>query len=204
MTTREEPRTEQSALSALLLTFLPILVFGVAVQRVPFLVAAVVAVVVAVVVLLAGRAASRLVLVTSAVLLAAFVVAGAAGGAVVQAALVQFGRGLLATAIAVVLLLTVPTRPFTVAFAKRSAPAAVWTSPAFIAVNRRISAVWGSALLLAGVLELALAAALGGTRLAGAAGIVAQWGPTLLAVAVAVPITQAMTGAARRKGGDAA
>jgi hypothetical protein len=47
-------------------------------------------------------------------------------------------------------------RPFTEAYAKEQTPKEIWNSPAFRAFNRKISAVWGLALLV-GTLSLILA-----------------------------------------------
>jgi hypothetical protein len=47
-------------------------------------------------------------------------------------------------------------RPFTEAYAKEQAPKEIWSSPAFRAFNRKISAIWGLAFLV-GTLSLILA-----------------------------------------------
>jgi hypothetical protein len=50
--------------------------------------------------------------------------------------------------------------PFTESYARHTAPAAVWHTPQFHAINRRISAVWGLA-FLAGTISLLIAGSVG-------------------------------------------
>jgi hypothetical protein len=55
-------------------------------------------------------------------------------------------------------------RPFTEPYAREQAPKEIWTSPAFRAFNRMISAVWGVAFLL-GTLSLILAGSTGSRQI---------------------------------------
>lgn len=58
-----------------------------------------------------------------------------------------WGRTTAAVALAVVMLLSAATVPFTEAYAKESVPQEYWGSPRFRAVNRRISGLWGLVVL---------------------------------------------------------
>lgn len=62
-----------------------------------------------------------------------------------------YGRGLAALALAVLVFVTLPFRPFTEQYARASVPRQYWDSPAFHAINRRVSAAWGGTIMVMGV-----------------------------------------------------
>jgi hypothetical protein len=62
-----------------------------------------------------------------------------------------YGRGLAALALAVLVFVTLPFRPFTEQYARASVPRQYWDSPAFHTVNRRISAAWGGTIAVMAV-----------------------------------------------------
>jgi hypothetical protein len=75
-------------------------------------------------------------------------VAGFAGSDAMRDHIAEYGRGGSALVLAAVFLLSIPLVPVTEQFARESVPAQYWGSPLFRAVNRRITALWGGAVLL--------------------------------------------------------
>ncbi|MCW2525449.1 MAG: putative rane protein [Pseudonocardiales bacterium] len=73
------------------------------------------------------------------------------GGTSVDANVADFGRGGASIVLALVMLGSVLIVPFTEQYARESVPREYWNSPTFHAVNRRISAVWGAAVLVMGL-----------------------------------------------------
>jgi hypothetical protein len=61
--------------------------------------------------------------------------------------LAEYGRGGSALVLAVVMLGSLLFVPFTEQYARESVPKEYWGSPVFRAVNRKISAIWGLAIL---------------------------------------------------------
>jgi hypothetical protein len=62
--------------------------------------------------------------------------------------IVDYGRGLAALILAIVMLGSILFVPFTEQYARAATPRQYWNSPVFRAVNRRISALWGGAILV--------------------------------------------------------
>ncbi|MCD2189386.1 hypothetical protein [Actinomycetospora soli] len=62
-----------------------------------------------------------------------------------------YGRGLAALALAVLVFVTLPFRPFTEQYARESTPRQYWDTPTFHAINRRISAAWGGTIAVMAV-----------------------------------------------------
>ena len=60
-----------------------------------------------------------------------------------DAVLADYGRGLAAAILALIIFLLLPVMPFTEQYARESVPRQYWHSPRFRSVNRRISAAWG-------------------------------------------------------------
>ncbi len=84
----------------------------------------------------------KLIEVSGAVVFLVFaVLAGALPG--LDPALADYGRGLAAAILALIILLLLPVMPFTEQYARESVPRQYWHSPEFRSVNRRISATWG-------------------------------------------------------------
>ncbi len=86
------------------------------------------------------------------------------GGDSVRNWVADYGRGTAAGVLALVMLGSAVTVPFTEQYARESVPREYWHSPVFRAVNRRISAVWGAVVavmalghLLAGAIDPATA-----------------------------------------------
>ena len=71
-----------------------------------------------------------------------------AGDTAVRHHVVDYGRGASALVLAVVMLGSILFVPFTEQYAREGTPKQYWNSPVFRAVNRRISALWGAAILV--------------------------------------------------------
>ncbi|MGX7680284.1 hypothetical protein ACSMXN_15430 [Jatrophihabitans sp. DSM 45814] len=70
------------------------------------------------------------------------------GNDAMKAHIADYGRGSSTLILAVVMLGSVLIVPFTEQYARESVPQQYWGSPVFRAVNRRISLVWGTAVLV--------------------------------------------------------
>lgn len=106
----------------------------------------------------------------------------------------SYGRGLASLVLAAYLLVTAPFAPFTATIARVSVPRERWHSPRFIALNQRISAVWGVAVLVLGIAHL-ITGALG--RLPRLPELLIQWGPAIVVVIIALRYTQRVTAETR-------
>ena len=71
-----------------------------------------------------------------------------AGGPGVTVWVADYGRGLSALLLGLVMLASVAFVPFSEQFARETVPAQYWRSPVFRAANRKISAMWGVVLLV--------------------------------------------------------
>lgn len=89
------------------------------------------------------------------VILLAMTVLAFTGGRPVDAFLVKYGPGLAGTLLGLFLVATASTVPFTAQLARGSAPPEYWHNPEFLDVNRRVSTVWGLAVLVLGICHLA-------------------------------------------------
>lgn len=124
-----------------------------------------------------------------------------AGGTSTADWVADYGRGLSALVLALVMLASALVLPFTEQYARESVPREYWHSPVFRAVNRRISAVWGAIVLvmglghlLAGLLDPATDPA-GGSR---PADLLLNWLVPALLILAAVNYTRRATAAVDR------
>jgi hypothetical protein len=69
-------------------------------------------------------------------------------GDAVRRHLVDYGRGGAALILAVVMFASLLFMPFTEQYARESVPEQYWHSPVFHALNRKLTAVWGTAILV--------------------------------------------------------
>ncbi len=129
---------------------------------------------------------------------------GFVGGQSVDNWIADYGRGSAAAVLAVIMLGSAITVPFTEAYARGSVPQEYWTSPVFRSVNRKISALWGGVVaimaaghLLAGSIDPA-SNPISGAR---PADLILNWGVPILLILFAVKQTQQLSEAA---GGGAA
>src|SRR3984957_3125231 len=71
-----------------------------------------------------------------------------------QTDIVDYGRGIVGVALAVVMLGSAVTFPFTEQYARDAIPRDRWSNPAIRAAHRRLSAIWGTLVLLVAVCHL--------------------------------------------------
>jgi len=105
----------------------------------------------------------KVLLIVQAVILAVFAVVGFTAGHHDATAFAPYARGVASLALGAFIIATSVAFPFTAQFARRSVPRQYWHSPQFLAVNRRLSLVWGLAVLVIGASHLVAAYAAGGT-----------------------------------------
>jgi hypothetical protein len=86
--------------------------------------------------------------VAGVVTFAVLAVACFAGGVDTERWVADYGRGTSTAVLAVIMLVSAVTVPFTEQYARQSVPKAYWHSPLFRAINRKISAAWGLAILV--------------------------------------------------------
>lgn len=98
-----------------------------------------------------GRGGIKFLDVAGVVTFGAIAVAGFIGGDSLGEWLTNFARGGSTLLLAVLMLISAATVPFTEQYAKDSVPEERWSSPLFRATNRKVSAVWGLAVLFMGV-----------------------------------------------------
>jgi hypothetical protein len=80
-----------------------------------------------------------------------YALAGIVGGLPVSAWVADYGRGTAALLLGAIMLASVAVVPFSEQYARESVAREYWATPAFRAVNRKISALWGSILLVMGI-----------------------------------------------------
>jgi hypothetical protein len=110
----------------------------------------------------------------------------------------DYGRGSCALILALVMLGSVLVVPFTEQYARESVPRQYWHSPVFRAVNRRISTVFGLAVLVAAVCHLYAGYLDAHADLIPAANLALNWVTPVLSVLAAINYTRARTALARK------
>jgi hypothetical protein len=134
------------------LSFIPWLVFTVVVNRRGENgagVAALLATAAATILLVkSARRGLKVIDVTGTVIFGLLAVACFAGGSDITRWVAHYGRGGAALVLAVVMLGSAVTVPFSEAYARETVPAQYWSSPVFRSTNRRISAMWGALILV--------------------------------------------------------
>jgi hypothetical protein len=93
----------------------------------------------------------KLIDVAGIVTFGALAVLGFTGGQSVVDWIADYGRGGAAIVLAVIMLGSSITVPFTEQYARESVPREHWGSPVFRSVNRKISALWGGVVLVMGL-----------------------------------------------------
>ncbi|MGH3380163.1 MAG: hypothetical protein ACRDP6_36070 [Actinoallomurus sp.] len=110
----------------------------------------------------------------------------------------DYGRGSCALILALVMLSSLLVVPFTEQYARESVPRPYWHSPVFRAVNRRISAAFGVAVLVAAACHL-YAGYLGAhASQTHAASLALNWVIPALAILAAINYTRTRTALARK------
>jgi hypothetical protein len=122
---------------------------------------------------------------------------GFSGGQSVTDWIADYGRGTAAIVLAVIMLGSAITIPFTEQYARESVPREYWNSPVFRSVNRKISALWGAAALVMGLGHL-LAGAIdpASNPVSGArpVDLILNWGLPIALILFAVNRTQQISG----------
>ncbi len=98
----------------------------------------------------AAKSGIKIIDVTGVLTFGALGVWGLIGGSSVDDWLADYARGGAAIVLAVIMLGSVVTVPFTEQYARESVPQEYWHSPVFRSVNRKISALWGVVVLVMG------------------------------------------------------
>jgi hypothetical protein len=96
----------------------------------------------------------KLIDVTGVATFGVLAVLGFSEGRAVTDWIADYGRGTAALVLAVIMLASVVTVPFTEQYARESMPREQWNSPMFRAVNGKISALWGGVVAVMGVAHL--------------------------------------------------
>jgi len=174
---------------SIVIGFIPQAVFAVLVSWLPLGWAAATgfAVAVVLIVVTAVRGGVKILPVAQSVVLAVFIVVGFTAAAHTVTAFEPYARGVASLAFGAFILVTSFSFPFTVQFARRSVPQQYWKSPQFLGVNRRISLVWGLAVLAVGAGHLG-AAYVGGS--APVLRFLLAWGIPVLAAYRAYSVTK--------------
>ncbi len=94
----------------------------------------------------AGSGSVKVIDVAGVMIFGVFAVACFVTGPGTSTWVADYGRGTAAGALAVVMLGSAVTVPFTEQYAREVVPREYWGTPQFRSVNRRISAVWGAAI----------------------------------------------------------
>jgi len=146
----------------LILGFLPLIALSLLARLLPshdFGIAALIAAVVAVIAIAVHRPVWPPMILTgsSLTLLVVLTIVGFAGGAGTDRWLATWIAPAFAGIMGLIILALIPVMPFTEQFARQSTPQQYWSSPTFKRINRVISAAWGAAMVVIGVLRLVAA-----------------------------------------------
>lgn len=146
------------------------------------------------------RGGVKIIDVTGVVTFGAFAAAGLVGGSPVDTWIADYGRGSATAVLAVIMLGSAVTVPFTEQYARETVPREYWPSPVFRSVNRRISALWGGvvAVMAAGhLLAGAIASPLDPVPGARPVNLLLNWALPAGLILLAVSCTQRISAAAR-------
>jgi hypothetical protein len=122
-----------------------------------------------------------------------------AGGSAVAGWVADYGRGAATFALAVIMLGSALTVPFTEQYARESVPRQYWDSPVFRSVNRRISALWGALILVMAcghVLAGHLDPVTGTSSSGGPVNLVLNWAVPVVLVLIGIKATSRIADAA--------
>lgn len=151
-----EPGSEIQAMNAkkMLLSLVPWLLFSFMIHRRGEQAAGIAALAAAALAVLfiarAVKTGVKIIDVTGVVTFGAMGLASLTAGSEVTRWVADYGRGTSALVLAAVMITSAATVPFTEQYARESVPRQLWASPAFRAVNRRISLLWGAVMLVMG------------------------------------------------------
>lgn len=172
----------------LVLGFVPLVLFTFLDGRIPVADAASIGAAAAVVVVVVTvRRGVPVLPIVQVITLAAIALIAFTGDDATRSFLGSYGRGIASLVLAAYMLLTASFAPFTASIARAGVSPEVARNPRFIALNRRISAVWGLAVLVLGLAHLATAAI---GPLPKFQELLLQWGPAIVVVLFALRYTQ--------------
>jgi hypothetical protein len=140
----------------LILAFLPLIAFSFLSRFLPHHligVAGLVAAVCAVIVIFASRPIwpPKVLNVVQVVIFGVIAALGFALGRGDDGWLATWGGAGIGLVLGLIILVLIPVVPFTESFAREATPPSYWSSPAFVKLNRVLSAAWGVAIMLIGV-----------------------------------------------------
>ena len=136
--------------------FVPLALFSLLAPLIGVASAAATGLVAAIVVVAAtAQGGLKILSVAQAVILLVVTILGFIGGWLVDAVLLQFGPAIAALALGLFMTVTSSTRPFTAQLARGAVPPELWQSERFSEVNWQLSTVWGLAVLLLGICQVA-------------------------------------------------
>jgi hypothetical protein len=181
----------------IILGFIPLALFAVLAAWIPVGFAAIIGLVASLIVLVINRSGGIKTLpLATAIILAIIAITGFVGGAAVDTFLLHYARGLAALILGVFILITATFAPFTAQFARQMVPKEHWNDQRFKAINRRLSSVWGIAVVVLGVCHLIDGAIVAsGTNLPNFINLVLNWGAPIVVVLLALKYTTRITSA---------
>jgi hypothetical protein len=154
-----------------------------------------------VVIIITLRGGLKILPVVQSIILLVIMVLGFVGGPAIDSFLSEYARGGASVVLALFILTTSLFAPFTAQFARAGVPREFWHSRPFLALNRRMSAAWGAAILVVGICRIA--SAVMGTGVAPLLSFIIQWGFPIAAIYLAFSYTKRVaTAATRRAGGN--
>jgi hypothetical protein len=181
----------------IILGFIPLALFAVLAAWIPVGFAAIIGLVASLIVLVINRSGGIKTLpLATAIILAIIAITGFVGGAAVDTFLLHYARGLAALILGAFILITAAFAPFTAQFARQMVPKEHWNDQRFKAINRRLSSVWGIAVVVLGVCHLIDGAIVAsGTNLPNFINLVLNWGAPIVVVLLALKYTTRITSA---------
>ena len=177
--------------------FVPLVLFTFLDGRFPVADAAAVAAAAAIIVAVIARRGVPVLPIVQAVTLAVIAVLAFTTDAATRTFLATYGSAIASLALAAFMLTTAPFAPFTASIARAGVPRELWTSARFLSLNRRISAVWGAAVLVLGLTHLLTATV--GSSLRPFQSLLLRWGPAVIVVILAVRYTKRTIAEARHE-----
>lgn len=166
--------------------------------------AALVSAALALVILLVGlRNGVKLVTAVSMIVFGGLAALALLGGPDGASIVTEFGSGICALLLGLVMLTSVVTVPFTVSYARTSVPREYWDRADFKTINAKLSLVWAGVVIGIGLSRLANGAltAISGDHVGTVLRIGLSWGVPVVLVLAGLRYTKQLTGDARPKPG---
>ena len=135
----------------------------------------------------AAQGGVKILPVAQSVILAAFTVVGFTVGHHAEITFAPYARGVASLALGAFIVATSSSFPFTSQFARQTVPQQYWQTPQFLSINRRMSLVWGLAVLAIGAGHLGAAFAGSSPQIVR---ILLDWGIPVYAAFTAYTVTK--------------